>query len=64
MYLLVIIASITAAARIMENKLPGNTALPSSKKDLEKLALLAKGNYKHQVANYYAKPKASLVTKN
>jgi dipeptidyl aminopeptidase/acylaminoacyl peptidase len=42
-----------------ENKLPGNTALPSSKEDLEKIAKLDKGNYNYQVADYFAKPKAS-----
>ena len=42
-----------------ENKLPGNTALPSSKEALEKLKAYDKGNYKYSVSDYFAKPKAS-----
>ncbi|NHN24295.1 S9 family peptidase [Flavobacterium jejuense] len=42
-----------------ENKLPGNTALPSSKETLEKLKAYDKGNYKYSVSDYFAKPKAS-----
>jgi len=42
-----------------ENKLPGNTALPSSKEELEKLKAYDKGNYKYSVSDYFAKPKAS-----
>ncbi|HAM97810.1 MAG TPA: S9 family peptidase [Marinilabiliales bacterium] len=36
--------------------LPGNTSLPSSNEDLEKLAALEKGNFKYSVASYFAKP--------
>ncbi len=42
-----------------ENKLPGNTALPSSKAELKALAAKDKGNYKYKVEDYFAKPKAS-----
>ena len=42
-----------------ENKLPGNTALPSSKEELQALAAKDKGNYKYRVEDYFAKPKAS-----
>lgn len=42
-----------------ENKLPGNTTLPSSKEELEKLAQLDKGTYAYKVSDYFAKPKAS-----
>ena len=42
-----------------ESKLPGNPALVTSKEDLEKLVLYDKGNFKYQVADYFAKPKAS-----
>lgn len=42
-----------------ENKLPGNTALPSGKEELAKLADFDKGNFKYSVADYFARPKAS-----
>lgn len=42
-----------------ESKLPGNTALPSSKEELEKLATFDSGDYKYKVADYFARPKAS-----
>jgi dipeptidyl aminopeptidase/acylaminoacyl peptidase len=42
-----------------ENKLPGNTALPSSEEELQVLAAKDKGNYKYKVEDYFAKPKAS-----
>jgi len=42
-----------------EHKLPGNTALPSSEKELEALAAYDKGNYKYKVEDYFARPKAS-----
>lgn len=42
-----------------ENKLPGNTALPSSTEELEKLKKYDNGNYKYAVKDYFAKPKAS-----
>lgn len=42
-----------------ENKLPGNTALPSSKEELQALAAKDKGSYKYKVEDYFAKPKAS-----
>ncbi|MGB3775971.1 MAG: S9 family peptidase, partial [Leeuwenhoekiella sp.] len=39
--------------------LPGNPELASSKEDLEKLAALDTGNFKYQVEDYFAKPKAA-----
>lgn len=42
-----------------ESKLPGNTNLPSSGEELEKLAAYDKGDFKYKVADYFAKPKAS-----
>ncbi len=42
----------------VENKLPGNTSLPTSDEELEKLANWDSGNYKYQVEDYFAKPKA------
>lgn len=42
-----------------KSKLPGNTALVSTKEELDKLAELDKGNYKYKVKDYFAKPKAS-----
>ncbi|VXC14676.1 S9 family peptidase [Flavobacterium sp. 9AF] len=42
-----------------ESKLPGNTALPSSKEELAQLKSYDKGNYKYSVSDYFAKPKAS-----
>ncbi len=42
-----------------ESKLPGNTALPSSKEELEQLKSYDKGNYKYSVSDYFARPKAS-----
>jgi dipeptidyl aminopeptidase/acylaminoacyl peptidase len=41
------------------DELPGNTKLPSSKADLDKLAGLEKGTYKYSVEDYFAKPKQS-----
>ncbi|MFC3811769.1 alpha/beta hydrolase family protein [Lacihabitans lacunae] len=42
-----------------ENKLPGNTALPSTEAELKALAAKDLGNYKYKVEDYFAKPKAS-----
>ncbi len=38
--------------------LPGNTALPTSETELEKLAKADTGNYKYSVEDYFARPKA------
>lgn len=38
--------------------LPGNTTLPSSEDDLEKLAKWDSGQYKYTVEDYFARPKA------
>jgi dipeptidyl aminopeptidase/acylaminoacyl peptidase len=42
-----------------ENKLPGNTALPSSEAELKALAAKDMGNFKYKVEDYFARPKAS-----
>ncbi|PVX51083.1 dipeptidyl aminopeptidase/acylaminoacyl peptidase [Balneicella halophila] len=42
-----------------ESKLPGNPDLVSSEEELAKLAAYDKGDYKYDVADYFAKPKAS-----
>nr|WP_252723214.1 S9 family peptidase [Tamlana agarivorans] len=39
--------------------LPGNTTLPSSDAELDKLEHFSDGNYKYSVKDYFAKPKAS-----
>jgi dipeptidyl aminopeptidase/acylaminoacyl peptidase len=41
------------------SKLPGDASLPSTASELAALAALDKGNYKYQVEDYFAKPKAS-----
>ena len=42
-----------------ENKLPGDTTLPSSTEELAQLKNFDTGNYKYKVSDYFAKPKAS-----
>lgn len=42
-----------------ENKLPGNTELPSSEEELKALAASENGSYKYKVEDYFARPKAS-----
>ncbi|MDR0542597.1 MAG: S9 family peptidase, partial [Dysgonamonadaceae bacterium] len=42
-----------------ESKLPGNPALVSSKAELEALAAYDRGDFKYQVKDYFARPKAS-----
>ncbi|WP_408056941.1 S9 family peptidase [Tamlana sp. 2_MG-2023] len=39
--------------------LPGNTTLPTSDAELDKLEHFSDGNYKYSVKDYFAKPKAS-----
>ena len=41
-----------------EKKLPGNTALPTSDEDLDKLASLTSKDSKYAVEDYFARPKA------
>ncbi|MCG9972382.1 S9 family peptidase [Christiangramia crocea] len=41
-----------------EKTLPGDPSLPSSKEELAKLAQFDKGNYKYDVEDYFARPKA------
>ncbi|ASW73213.1 peptidase S9 [Chryseobacterium piperi] len=40
-------------------KLPGDTTLPSSRENLEKLISFDKGDFKYKVEDYFEKPKAS-----
>ena len=42
-----------------ENKLPGNTTLPSTPEQLAALAAYDKGDFKYKVSDYFARPKAS-----
>jgi len=42
-----------------ENKLPGNSSLPSSVTELDKLAAMDDGNHKYAVSDYFARPKAT-----
>jgi len=50
-----LIISLSVMAQ-QEQKLPGDTLLPTSKEGLEKLASLDKGDYKYSVASYFSKP--------
>ncbi|NRF37396.1 S9 family peptidase [Pedobacter sp. LMG 31643] len=49
----------TLSTRGQSNKLPGNPALVSSAKDLQKLIDADIGNHKYQVEDYFASPKSS-----
>lgn len=42
-----------------EDKLPGNTTLPSTEEELQALAEKDKGNYNYKVEDYFARPKAT-----
>lgn len=42
-----------------ENKLPGDTSLPSTEEELAALIGYDKGNFKYTVEDYFARPKAS-----
>jgi dipeptidyl aminopeptidase/acylaminoacyl peptidase len=42
-----------------ENRLPGDTSLPSSEAELAALASFDKGEYKYKVEDYFSRPKAS-----
>ncbi|MFN8359227.1 MAG: S9 family peptidase [Candidatus Kapaibacterium sp.] len=41
------------------NNLPGNTALPSSKSDLDRIAAQESGTFRYRVEDYFSKPKLS-----
>ncbi len=49
----------TMNAQEIEKKLPGNTKLPSSEKELAELAAFDKGDFKYSVKSYFAKPQKS-----
>lgn len=51
--------SIPLSLSSFENKLPGDLGLPSNKESLNKLKSYDQGNFKYNVADYFAKPKAS-----
>lgn len=42
-----------------KTQLPGNTSLPSSSEELNKLLEFGEGEYKYKVEDYFARPKAS-----
>lgn len=42
-----------------KKELPGDTSLPSSKEELQKIASYDKSNYKYSVEDYWSKPKQS-----
>ncbi|MFL9836426.1 S9 family peptidase [Flavobacterium sp. ST-75] len=52
-------AIFTGMAAQEKTDLPGNTSLPSSKQELEKLAAQEKGSYKYSVEDYFKKPMQS-----
>lgn len=52
-------AIFTGMAAQEKTDLPGNTSLPSSKQQLEKLAAQEKGSYKYSVEDYFKKPMQS-----
>lgn len=56
---LIFMISKLTTAQDKENKLPGNPELPSSKEDLEKLAVQDKGDFKYSVEDYFQKPSQS-----
>jgi dipeptidyl aminopeptidase/acylaminoacyl peptidase len=43
----------------IDKELPGDTSLPSSHEELERLAEIDEQNYRYRVEDYFAKPKAS-----
>ena len=56
--IIALVSMMTTKAQI-QGDLPGNTALPSSEEELKALAAYDQGDYKYQVEDYWAKPKAS-----
>lgn len=55
---LLILFSINLMAQ-NNNKLPGDTTLPSSTAELEKIMQYEKGNYKYSIEDFFSKPKQS-----
>lgn len=46
-------------AQSKQNDLPGDTTLPSSKEDLQKVMALEKGDYKYKIENFFKRPAQS-----
>lgn len=59
LFIIAVLISFNMNAQETEKQLPGNTDLPSSKMELNKLAELDKGTYKYSVSDYFARPKQS-----
>lgn len=55
----IVLSTITFNAQTLPAKIPGDSELPSSIKDLEELVSYGSGNYKYKVEDYFAKPNAS-----
>lgn len=49
---------IILSSQVKPKNLPGDSILPSSKADLEKLISYDKGNFKYKVEDYFATPNA------
>jgi dipeptidyl aminopeptidase/acylaminoacyl peptidase len=56
---LLLILSITVSAQDDKETLPGNTSLPSTSKELMKLAAFEKTKYDYSVEDYFERPKQS-----
>ena len=57
--ILIFCMSMSSFAQKSGNAIPGNTTLPTSAADLQKLAAKDKGQYQYKVEDYFARPKAS-----
>lgn len=55
----IVLSTIMINAQTLPIKMPGDTTLPSSKANLEKLISQDKGNYKYKVEDYFARPNTS-----
>lgn len=55
----VILSAIIVNGQTLPIKMPGDSTLPSSKVNLEKLVSYDNGNYKYKVEDYFATPNAS-----
>lgn len=55
----IVLSTIMINAQTLPTKIPGDTTLPSSKVNLEKLISYDIGNYKYKVEDYFARPNTS-----
>jgi dipeptidyl aminopeptidase/acylaminoacyl peptidase len=55
----IVLSTTMINAQTLPIKMPGDTTLPSSKVNLEKLISQDKGNYKYKVEDYFARPNTS-----